>query len=203
MSLTAAQVGSITFPEPAEGARGYREDQVDTFMKEVAEEMARLEAENRALAEQLQHSDLAGDLQRLERERDEAQERADSLRVELEKARAVNEVIDPSRLVEFAQQTAAQHTAEANRVASDLLRRASTEAALLVSDAELRASTIVADARHAHAERVARLVTKRRDALARIDALCREARERRESLINQLGDRLRGMDPKPANRLPR
>jgi DivIVA domain-containing protein len=203
MSLTAAQVGSIAFPEPAEGARGYREDQVDAFMKEVAEEMARLEAENRALAEQLQHSDLAGDLQRLERERDEAQERADSLRVELEKARAVNEVIDPSRLVEFAQQTAAQHTAEANRVASDLLRRASTEAALLVSDAELRASTVVADARHAHAERIAGLVTKRRDALARIDALCREARERRESLINQLGDRLRGMDPKPANRQPR
>jgi DivIVA domain-containing protein len=203
MSLTAAQVGGIAFPEPAEGARGYHEDQVDTFMKEVAEEMARLEAENRALAEQLQHGDLAEHLHRLERERAEAQQRADNLRVELEKVRAVHELVDPSRLVEFAQRTAAQHTAEANRVASELLRKASTEAALLVSDAELRASTVVADARHAHAERIAGLVTRRRDALARIDALCQEARERRESLISQLGDRLRGMDPKPANRLPR
>lgn len=199
MSLTAAQVGGTAFPHPAEGARGYHEDQVDTFLKEVADEMGRLEAENRALVEQLQHSDLADRLRRLENERDEALERAGKLRSELENARSV----DPSRLVEFAQQTADQHTAEANRVAGDVLRKASTEAALLVSDAELRASTVVADARHAHAERVAGLVTKRRDALAKIDALCQEARERRESLINQLGDRLRGMDPKPANRLPR
>ncbi|GIE33639.1 hypothetical protein Ait01nite_066840 [Actinoplanes italicus] len=189
MSLTAAQVGSNAFREPAEGARGYNDVQVDAFLKEVADEMGRLEAENRDLAE----------LCRLEAECAEAQERVERLRAELEKARSV----DPSRLVEFAQQTADQHTAEANRVAADVLRRASTEAALLVSDAELRASTVVADARSVHAERIAGLVTKRRDALERIDALCREARERRESLISQLGDRLRGMDPKPANRSPR
>jgi DivIVA domain-containing protein len=189
MSLTAAQVGGKAFPEPAEGVRGYHDVQVDAFLKEVAEEMGRLESENRVLAE----------LRRLEGECAEAQERADKLRAELEQARSV----DPSRLVEFAQQTADQHTAEANRVAADLLRRASTEAALLVSDAELQASTVVADARSAHAERIAGLATKRRDALARIDALCREARERRESLVDQLGDRLRGMDPKPANRQPR
>ncbi|MEU4626744.1 cell division protein DivIVA, partial [Actinoplanes sp. NPDC023801] len=145
-------------------------------------------------------SDPAAGLRRLERERAEAQQRAESLRAELEKARTA--AVDPFRLVEIAQQTADQHTAEADRVAGELLRKASTEAALLVSDAELRASTVVADARSVHAERIAGLVTRRRDALARIDALCREARERRESLISQLGDRLRGMDPKPANRSP-
>ncbi|MEU4626793.1 DivIVA domain-containing protein, partial [Actinoplanes sp. NPDC023801] len=115
MSLTAAQVGSTAFPAPAEGARGYHEDQVDTFLKEVAEEMARLEAENRALAEQLMQSDPAAGLRRLERERAEAQQRAESLRAELEKARTA--AVDPFRLVEIAQQTADQHTAEADRVA--------------------------------------------------------------------------------------
>lgn len=202
MSLTAAQVGSAVFAEPAEGARGYHEGQVDAFLAEVAEEMRRLEAENQVLAEQLQHSDLSGHLTRLERDRDRVLERVETLRIELEKARA--EVPVPtgevSGLLERAAQTAEVHMAEARRVADELLYKASVEAARVTSDAELRASTIVADARHAHAERISGLVTRRSDALARIEVLCGEARERREALISELGDRLRGMDPRPARR---
>jgi DivIVA domain-containing protein len=202
MSLTAAQVGSIGFGEPAEGARGYHDGQVDAFMAEVAGEMQRLEAENRGLAEQLQHSDLAGHLQRLERDRDRALERVEALRAELEKVRVepVASASDAPRLLELAEQTAEEHMTEARRVAEELLYRASVEAARLTSDAELRASTVVADARHAHAERLSGLVVKRREAMARIDALCIEARERRAALIDELGHRLRGMDPKPARR---
>ncbi|MFC4066429.1 DivIVA domain-containing protein [Actinoplanes subglobosus] len=204
MSLTAAQVGSIGFGEPAEGARGYHEGQVDAFMAEVAEEMRRLEAENQGLAEQLQHSDLAGHLRRLERDRDRALERVEVLRAELEKVRfdrpAPSAASEAPRLLELAEQTAEEHMTEARRVAGDLLYKASVEAARLTSDAELRASTVVADARHAHAERLAGLVVKRRETLARIDALCAEARERRAALIDELGVRLRGMDPKPAPR---
>ncbi|BEL03163.1 hypothetical protein Q0Z83_013540 [Actinoplanes sichuanensis] len=202
MSLTAAQVGSTVFTEPAEGARGYHEGQVDAFLAEVAEEMRRLEGENRALAEQLQHSDLAGHLIRLERDRDRVLERVESLRIELEKARAESPVLagEAPRLLELAEQTAEVHMTEARQVAEELLYKASVEAARLTSDAELRASTVVADARHAHAERISGLAVRRRDALARIEALCSEARERRAALVTVLEDRLRGMDPKPSRR---
>jgi DivIVA domain-containing protein len=200
MSLTAAQVGSIAFREPAEGGHGYHEGQVDAFMSEVAGEMQRLETENQGLAEQLQHSDLAGHLHRLERDRDRALERVELLRTELETARfeLPSPVGEAPRLLELAEQTAEEHMAEARRVAEELLYKASVEAARLTSDAELRASTVVADARHAHAERISGLVTKRNDALARIEALCTEARERRAALVSELEHRLRGMDPKPS-----
>jgi DivIVA domain-containing protein len=198
MSLTAAQVGSIAFREPAEGGHGYHEEQVDAFVVEVADEMRRLEAENQALAEQLQHADLAEHLRRLEHDRDRALERAETLRVELEKARGETSspAGEPPRLLALAEQTAGEHMSEARRVAEELLYKASVEAARLTSDAELRASTIVADARHAHAERISGLVTKRSDALARIDALCGEARELRAAIVIELEHRLRGMDPK-------
>ncbi|GIE76909.1 hypothetical protein Aph02nite_28590 [Actinoplanes philippinensis] len=195
MSLTAAQVGSIAFGEPAEGALGYHDGEVDAFLVRVADEMRRLEAENKALTGQ-----LAERLQRLEADRDQALERVEVLRAELEKARADTPATEAPRLLELAEQTAGEHMAEARRVAEELLYKASVEAARVTSDAELRASTTVADARHAHAERIAGLVTKRNDALARIEALCAEARERQAALVTELGHRLRGMDPKPSRR---
>ncbi|WP_433789497.1 DivIVA domain-containing protein [Actinoplanes sp. CA-252034] len=193
MSLSAAQIGSIAFGEPAEGSLGYHGGEVDDFLARVADEMRRLQAENQALTGQ-----LTDRLQRLQDDRDRALERVEELRTELERARSGVPSADGEapRLLELAQQTAEEHLAEARGVAEDLLYKASVEAARLTSDAELLASTIVADARHAHAERVAGLVTKRSDALARIEALCQEARERRAALITALGDRLRGMDPK-------
>ncbi|MEU8660966.1 DivIVA domain-containing protein [Actinoplanes philippinensis] len=195
MSLTAAQVGSIAFGQPAEGALGYHDGEVDAFLVRVADEMRRLEAENKALTGQ-----LAERLQRLEADRDQALERVEVLRAELEKARIDTPAAEAPRLLELAEQTAGEHMAEARRVAGELLYKASVEAARVTSDAELRASTIVADARHAHAERIAGLVTKRSDALARIEALCAEARERQAVLTTELGQRLRGMDPKPSRR---
>ncbi|MBO3744045.1 DivIVA domain-containing protein [Actinoplanes flavus] len=198
MSLTPADVGKIEFREPPAGGRGYHEGEVNRFLDDVAGEMQRLAAENRALAERLEYDDLAGHLRKLERKCARAQARAAALRAELEQARAAAAPVPATpvspHLLRLAQRTADDYVAEARREASELLKKASVEASLVVSDAELRASTIVADARHAHAERVNSLDGKRARALARIEELGEEARRRREALAGDVAYRLRRMD---------
>ncbi|GGN72822.1 hypothetical protein GCM10010112_41580 [Actinoplanes lobatus] len=198
MSFTPADVGKVEFREPPVGARGYHEGEVNRFLDDVAGEMQRLAAENRALAERLEYDDLVGHLRKLERKCARAQERAAALRAELEQARAAAVRASPTpvspRLMRLAQRTADERLAEARREADELLKKASVEASLLVSDAELRASTVVADARHAHAERVNSLDDKRATALARIEELGEEARRRREDLAGDVIYRMRRME---------
>ncbi|GAA0429947.1 hypothetical protein Aca07nite_38530 [Actinoplanes capillaceus] len=198
VSFTPADVGKVEFREPPAGARGYHEGEVNRFLDDVAGEMQRLAAENRALAERLEYDDLAGHLRKLERKCARAQERAAALRAELEQARAAAARASPTpvspQLLRLAQRTADERLAEARREADELLKKASVEASLLVSDAELRASTVVADARHAYAERVNSLDDKRARALARIEELGEEARRRREDLAGDVAYRMRRMD---------
>ena len=196
--LTPQDVGRAAFGEPPPGARGYHEGEVDAFLNDVADEMRRLMAENEALSEQLQHSDLRGHLRRLEARRDRAEERVRALQAELEQALADRAPAAPAtpgnpQVLARAERTAGGFLDEARQQCDDVLHRAGTEAALLLSDAELRASTIAADARHRHAERVMQLPAKRAAALDRIEALREEARQRREAISDEMTQRLQDL----------
>ncbi|SDT27917.1 DivIVA domain-containing protein [Actinoplanes derwentensis] len=90
-SLSPSDVTGVEFPQPSPGSRGYHEAEVDTFLNDVADEMRRLSAENEALAQRLQRDDLIGHLQRLERDRDRAEDHARAVLAELEQARAERE----------------------------------------------------------------------------------------------------------------
>lgn len=87
MSLSPSDVSGAEFRQPAPGARGYHEAEVDTFLDDVALEMHRLKDENEALAQQLQRDDLVGHLRRLERDRDRAEDHARAVLAELETAK--------------------------------------------------------------------------------------------------------------------
>jgi DivIVA domain-containing protein len=176
--LNPAEIGSVAFRRPPAGTTGYHQDQVDAFLEDVADEMQRLAAENRALSDQLGPHDLAERVRRCELEYLDVQEHVTMLAAELERyTRPVD-----TRMLELAQRNADEHVNEARRAAETVLSQATTKAAQLVSEAELRASTIVADARHAHAEAVAGLEAKRAAALDEINEL-REAVERHRALL--------------------
>ncbi|MEU4688943.1 DivIVA domain-containing protein [Actinoplanes sp. NPDC023714] len=193
--LNPHDVDRASFREPAPGSRGYHDGEVDAFLKDVADEMRRLMAENQALSEQLEQDDLRGHLRRLEARRDRAEARARQLQAELEEARALAAPSRPvsPQVIELAERTADEFLTEARQRSGEMLRKATTEAALLVSDAELRASTIVADARHRHAELIAGLPAKRAAALERIDALRDEAMRRRDEVAGEMTQRLQDL----------
>ncbi|MEU8240888.1 DivIVA domain-containing protein [Actinoplanes missouriensis] len=208
--LTPADVDGAAFRRAAPGSRGYHEGEVDAFLSDVAGEMRRLAAENRALRERLGPGDSRerlgpGDpraqLRALEAECAQAQERVRTLEAELS---TISEpgpgAAGPSAagtgaagVVKLATRTADDYLADVRREAAELLGKATTEADRLISDAELRASTIVADARHRHAELMAALPGKRAAALDRIDALRAEADERRESITGEVTGRLQNL----------
>ncbi|BBH69143.1 hypothetical protein ACTI_58280 [Actinoplanes sp. OR16] len=197
--LNPHDVDRASFREPAAGSRGYHDGEVDAFLRDVADEMRRLMAENQALSEQLQNDDLRGHLRKLEARRDRAEARARQLQAELVQARAAVRPSAPAtaavnpQVIELAERTADEFLTEARQQSGEVLRKAATEADLLVSDAELRASTIVADARHRHAELVAGLPAKRAAALDRIEDLRDEAARRREEMAGEMTQRLQDL----------
>ncbi|MEU4564612.1 DivIVA domain-containing protein [Actinoplanes sp. NPDC023936] len=190
--LTPADVDGAAFRRAAPGSRGYHEGEVDAFLSDVAGEMRRLAAENRALSERLAHGDPRARLRELEAECAQAQERVRALEAELSTI-AGEPGPDAAGVVKLAARTADGYLADVRREAEDLLSKATTEADRVISDAELRASTIVADARHRHAELMAALPGKRAAALDRIDAWRAEADERRESISGEVSERLQNL----------
>ncbi|MFC3990708.1 DivIVA domain-containing protein [Actinoplanes siamensis] len=190
MGLTPAEIGSMAFPRPRPGAIGYHEDQVDAFLLDVAGEMRRLEAENRALSERLAPDDLAERVRRAELDCLRAQEHARALRAELDRARHVPVRLDDPHMLELARRNADEHVAQARREAEALIEQATAKAAHLISDAQLRASTIVADARHAHAEALAGIEAQRVAALDEIAELIELAERRRVEVADEISGRL-------------
>jgi DivIVA domain-containing protein len=184
--LTPAEVNGVAFRRPPAGTTGYNPAQVDAFLEDVAGEMQRLAAENRALSDQLSPHDLAERVRRLELEYLDVQEHVKMLEAELER---FNRPVD-TRILEVAQRNADEHVTEARRQAETALDQATTKAAQLVSEAQLRASTIVADARHAHAEAVAGLEAKRAAALDEINELRETVERLRTALAGDMTQRL-------------
>lgn len=181
-AMTGIAADRVTFREPAPGAHGYHEGEVDAFLADVAQEMRRLAADNEALKERLRE-DLRTRLS-------EARAACGAAEQRLRELRAA--VPDPG-VVRLAERTADGLLAETRQECEEMLHKAGTEAARVVSDAELRASTIVADARHRHAELTAALPGRRAAALDRIAELRAEAEERRASITGQVSRRLQGL----------
>jgi DivIVA domain-containing protein len=190
--LTPAEIDGIAFRRPAAGESGYHEDEVNAFMENVAAEMRRLEAENRALSERLAPGDLAERVRQAELDCLRAEEHARALQAELENLKAEKAAVklDNPRMLDLAQRTADDHVAEARREAETLLEQAGAKAAHLVSDAQLRASTIIADARHAHAERIAGIEAKRTAILDEIKELTEVAARQQAEIVEEISERL-------------
>ncbi len=182
----------MAFRRPRPGATGYSEDQVDAFLEDVAGEMRRLEAENRALSERLAPDDLAERVRRAELDCLRAEEHARALRAELDLASTtpVPMKLDNPHMLELAQRNADEHVAEARREAEAMVEQATTKADQLVSDAQLRASTIVADARHAHAEAISGIETQRAAMLDEISELAGLIEQQRSSISGDITGRL-------------
>ncbi|MFI1990487.1 DivIVA domain-containing protein [Actinoplanes sp. NPDC020271] len=189
MGITPAEIDSMAFRRPRPGTSGYHEEQVDAFLEDVAGEMRRLEAENRALSEQLAPDDLAERVRRAELDCLRAEEHARALRAELDKAAAPVRLDNP-HMLELAQRNADEHVAEARREAEALVEQATTKAAQLVSDAQLRASTIVADARHAHAEAISGIEMQRAAMLDEIGELAELVERQRAGVRGDIAGRL-------------
>ncbi|AEV83667.1 cell division protein DivIVA [Actinoplanes sp. SE50] len=193
MAITPAEINGIAFRRPRPGASGYHEEQVDAFLEDVAGEMRRLEAENRALSSRLGHDDLAERVRRAELECLEAQERARALREALTAAREASFTpvnADKSGMLEVAQRTADACVDQARAEAELLVEQATTKAAQLLSDAQLRASTIVADARHAHSEAIAGIEAQRAATLDEISELIALAGRQRAATADDISGRL-------------
>ncbi|BCY08147.1 DivIVA domain-containing protein [Actinoplanes sp. L3-i22] len=196
MGLSPAEIDRVAFRRPRPGTNGYSEDQVDAFLDDVAGEMRRLEAENRALSERLapdDPEDLAERVRRAELDRLRAEEHARALRDELASARqsaGPPAKLDNPHMLELAQRNADEYVAEARREAETLLEQAGAKAAHLLSDAQLRASTIVADARHAHAEAIAGIEAQRTATLDELSELAALAERQRASVRGDITGRL-------------
>jgi DivIVA domain-containing protein len=190
VGITPAEIGSMAFRRPRPGTSGYHEDQVDAFLQDVAGEMQRLEAENRALSDRLAPDDLAERVRRAELDCLRAEEHARALRAELDKAKNAAIKLDNPHMLELAQRNADEHVAEARREADALVEQATTRAGQLVSDAQLRASTIVADARHAHAEAISGIEAQRAAMLDEIGDLAAQVERQRAAVSGDITARL-------------
>lgn len=190
MGLTPAEIDHHAFRRPRPGTNGYHEEQVDAFLEEVAGEVRRLEAENRALSERLAPDDLAERVRRAELDCLRAEEHARALRTELDKNANMAIKLDNPHMLELAQRNADEHVAEARLEAAVLVEQATAKAEQLVSDAQLRASTIVADARHAHAEAISGIESQRAAMLDEISDLAERIDQQRSSISGDIAGRL-------------
>ncbi|WP_309238463.1 DivIVA domain-containing protein [Actinoplanes aureus] len=204
--LTPADIHNAVFSRPPLGKRGYDEGEVDAFLDEAEQEITRLTAENRRLRESLQRTGasqrvLTTRLERRLAELAEAEQHAERVRAELERARAAARAVPPppppsgnaDRVVAIAQRTADEHLREAQQEAESLLTTARTKADQLTSEAQLKASTIDSDARHRHTEAINGIAGKRAAALEEIDELGRRAESLRESVHDQVTQRLQDL----------
>src|SRR3712207_2260119 len=105
MPLTPADVHNVAFKKPPIGKRGYDEEEVDAFLDEVERELARLIEENNELRAQLERgggrptgpgadarlaaefAETKAQLDRVQREKNAAEQAVRSLQAELEQAR--------------------------------------------------------------------------------------------------------------------
>ena len=221
MPLTPADIHNIAFKKPPIGKRGYDEEEVDAFLDEVEQELIRLLEENLALRDKVslggaapagpsstmvlnnEFADLAAQLERLQEQRNRAEQKARSLQAELERARSASAAAPPpapgddertARVLMMAQRTADDHMRDARKESETLLEAARDEAAKISADASLRAETIEDDARRNHSEAITSIGTKRDALLDEIDRLGQLAHTYQAALGDHVTRQLQELD---------
>jgi DivIVA domain-containing protein len=207
MPLTSADIHNVKFRDPAPGERGYDREQVHAFLGVAERAFTRLNGQNRALRERLQHAAperaeadvkaVAAELDRLRDEQERAEQKARALTAELARAREQRPTREEQRppeggdrVLAVARRHADDHLREAEQKARELLDTARAKADQVTSDAQLRAATIDSDARHRHTTAVHGLASEREAALAEIAHLTGMLRERHAQMRDLIEGRL-------------
>jgi DivIVA domain-containing protein len=227
MPLTPADVHNVAFKKPPIGKRGYDEEEVDAFLDEVERELARLIEENNELRAQSErgggrpapggpgvdprlaqeNAELKAQLDRLNREKSQAEQAARSMQSELEQLRASGPVVTGDgeqqalRVLMMAQRTADDHVADARREADKLLSESRTKSEETTREARAKADALERDARQRHQEAMGGLDAKRTALQKHIEELKQFEREYRtrlraylESQLRDLGDHGKGLE---------
>ncbi|HKD98994.1 MAG TPA: DivIVA domain-containing protein [Micromonosporaceae bacterium] len=219
MPLTPADVHNVAFKKPPIGKRGYDEDEVDAFLDEVERELARLIEDNNELRAQSggrppaaagpgadprlaqENADIKAQLERLQREKAQAEQAARSMQAELEQIRSQGGGAGAAgdgeqqalRVLMMAQRTADEHVGDARREADKLVSDARTKAEELSREARSKAEALERDARTKHAEAMGGLDTKRTALQKHIEELKQFEREYRTRLKAYLESQLRDL----------
>jgi DivIVA domain-containing protein len=207
-------VHNVAFKKPPIGKRGFDEEEVDAFLDEVEQELARLIEENNELRAQLERgggrvepapdrwvdaeiNDIRAQLDRAQRDRAAAEQTARAVQLELERAHsqgapaATGEGDQLVRVLMMAQRTADDHVGDARREADGLLSDARSRAADLTAEARASAETLERDARQRHQEAMGGLDAKRTAALRHIEELEQFERQYRTRLTAYIESQLR------------
>ena len=230
MPLTPADVHNVAFKKPPIGKRGYDEEEVDAFLDEVERELARLIEENNELRAQSErgggrpapggpgvdprlaqeNAELKAQLDRLNRDKSQAEQAARAMQSELEQLRSQGgggPVVTGDgeqqalRVLMMAQRTADDHVADARREADKLLSESRTKAEEATREARAKADALERDARQRHQEAMGGLDAKRTALQKHIEELKQFEREYRtrlraylESQLRDLGDHGKGLE---------
>jgi DivIVA domain-containing protein len=230
MPLTPADVHNVAFKKPPIGKRGYDEEEVDAFLDEVERELARLIEENNELRAQSErgggrpasggpggdprlaqeNAELKAQLDRLNRDKSQAEQAARSMQAELEQLRSQGgggPVVTGDgeqqalRVLMMAQRTADDHVADARREADKLLSESRTKSEETTREARAKADALERDARQRHQEAMGGLDAKRTALQKHIEELKQFEREYRtrlraylESQLRDLGDHGKGLE---------
>jgi DivIVA domain-containing protein len=230
MPLTPADVHNVAFKKPPIGKRGYDEEEVDAFLDEVERELARLIEENNELRAQAErgggrpapggpgvdprlaqeNAELKAQLDRLNRDKGQAEQAARAMQSELEQLRSQGgggPVVSGDgeqqalRVLMMAQRTADDHVADARREADKLLSESRTKAEETTREARAKADALERDARQRHQEAMGGLDAKRTALQKHIEELKQFEREYRtrlraylESQLRDLGDHGKGLE---------
>jgi len=216
MPLTPADVHNVAFKKPPIGKRGFDEEEVDAFLDEVEQELARLIEENNELRAQLERggggrveavpdrwldaeiNDVRAQLDRAQRDRAAAEQNARTVQIELERAHSQGVPAgggdgeeQVTRVLMMAQRTADDHVGDARREADSLLSDARSRAAELTGEARASADALERDARQRHQEAMGGLDAKRTAALRHIEELEQFERQYRQRLTAYIESQLR------------
>jgi DivIVA domain-containing protein len=218
MPLTPADVHNVAFKKPPIGKRGFDEEEVDAFLDEVEQELARLIEENNELRAQLERggggggraeappdrwmdaeiSDIRAQLDRAQRDRAAAEQNARTMQIELERAHSQGAPMggadgdeQVTRVLMMAQRTADDHVGDARREADSLLTEARTRASDVTTEARASADALERDARQRHQEAMGGLDAKRTAALRHIEELEQFERQYRQRLTAYIESQLR------------
>ena len=223
MPLTPADVHNVAFKKPPIGKRGYDEEEVDAFLDEVERELARLIEENSELRAQLERggggrpagpgadprlgaelAELKAQLDRVQREKNAAEQAARGMQAELEQARtsgaggggmsAGEGEQQALRVLMMAQRTADDHVNDARREADKLLADARAKAEEVTRDARAKADALERDARQRHTDAISGLDAKRTALQKHIEELKQFEREYRTRLKAYLESQLRDLE---------
>jgi len=205
--LTPADIQNTVFPRATIGKRGYDEEQVDSLLDEVTQEMIRLLEQNELLRQragmaeaapvvddstELELSAAGAELGRARRARDAAARGASELREKLNQARraaaerpAVPEQ-DTGSMLALVQRTADDHLRDAHQQSDSLIVEAREKSANVLNKARTAAEDLEMAARRRYDDSLNNLQSERTQALQDIEGLAHLAEDYQAALHNHM-----------------